>query len=127
MVVPIPYDYWIAKLRTGSIAVSSVPSGSNVFIDGKFNGQTPNTFTGFVGSHTVKVTLSNHFDVVRPVTVDSGQTFSMSVNMDVIPVVLTPKAKEVVQATMTDVLQGDTSGVEVSVVSSSCHNYRSGD
>ena len=109
------YDYWIVKLQTGSIAVSSVPSGANVYIDDTFKGHTPNTFAGYVGPHTVKVTLPTYFDVVRPVTVDSGQTASMSVNMDLIPAVLTQKAKEAVQATMTDVLQGDTSGVEVSV------------
>jgi hypothetical protein len=102
---------------TGSIAVNSTPAGATIYLDNVIKGTTPATLLNVpAGPHTVKLTLPTYFDVVRPVTVPGGGIALVSVSMDLIPVVLTPNAKNAVQATITNILLGDTSGVEVSVI-----------
>ena len=65
--------------QTGSISVSSNPSGANVYLDGTSKGTTPTTLHNVpIGSHTVKLTKSGYNDVSSTVTVSSGQTSSVS-------------------------------------------------
>ncbi|WAI02109.1 PEGA domain-containing protein [Methanogenium organophilum] len=71
---------------TGSISVTSNPSYASVYIDGVYYGTTnpgnallANNIAA--GSHTVKVTLSGYDDSVSTVTVNSGQTTTVSANL----------------------------------------------
>jgi hypothetical protein len=65
--------------QTGSISVSSNPSGANVYLDGTHKGTTPTTLYNVpTGSHTVKLTKSGYNDVSSTVTVSSDRTASIS-------------------------------------------------
>jgi PKD repeat protein len=88
----------------GSIAVSSTPSPAAIFLDGETTSlhNTPYTFTGLTpGDHTVKVTYTDYFDALRDVTVQSGQTASVTITMDHHPIVPEPiiNALELVHTT----------------------------
>lgn len=71
---------------TGSISVTSSPSYASVYIDGVYYGTT-NPGSALIanniaaGSHTVKVTLSGYDDSVSTVTVNSGQTTTVTANL----------------------------------------------
>ena len=74
------------QTTTGSISVTSNPSYASVYIDGVYYGTTnpgqalmANNIAA--GSHTVKVTLSGYDDSVSTVTVNSGQTSTVSANL----------------------------------------------
>jgi len=69
---------------TGSIKVSSVPSGANIYLDDTYAGTTPYTITGVsIGSHAVKLTLSGYGDVIQTVPVYYGLTTSVFVTLPV--------------------------------------------
>ena len=65
---------------TGSISVSSTPSGAEIFIDGVDQGQvTPHTITGLTAaSHTVKLTLSGYNDYTIQIPVTAGGTSTVN-------------------------------------------------
>jgi uncharacterized caspase-like protein len=65
---------------TGSLSVSSNPTGASVYLDGKSTGyKSPVTLTGIsTGSHTVSCSLSGYTDQSQTVTVNAGQTASVS-------------------------------------------------
>ncbi|WFN33774.1 PEGA domain-containing protein [Methanogenium sp. S4BF] len=74
------------QTTTGSISVTSNPSYASVYIDGVYYGTTnpgqalmANSIAA--GSHVVKVTLSGYDDSVSTVTVNSGQTTTVSANL----------------------------------------------
>ena len=70
--------------QTGTISVSSNPSGVNVYLDGAYKGTTPTTlYDVLTGSHTVKLTKSGYNDVSSTVTVSSDQTTSISKTLTV--------------------------------------------
>jgi hypothetical protein len=63
---------------TGSIAVSSVPAGADVLLDGESKGNTPITLSGVpAGSHTVKMRLAGYADFSAALTVEAGQGTSV--------------------------------------------------
>ena len=63
---------------TGSISVSSSPTGASVYLDGTYSGKTtPTSITGVTaGSHTVRCTKSGYIDQSQFVTVYAGKTAS---------------------------------------------------
>ena len=74
------------SVTTGSISVTSNPSYASVYVDSVYYGTTnpghallANNIAA--GSHTVKVTLSGYDDSVSTVTVNSGQTTTVSANL----------------------------------------------
>jgi PEGA domain/Viral BACON domain len=68
--------------QTGSIYVNSIPSYANIYLDGSIEGTTPKTILGVsVGSHTIKITKSGYEDYIEQVTVTSGETASVSVDL----------------------------------------------
>jgi peptidoglycan/xylan/chitin deacetylase (PgdA/CDA1 family) len=71
--------------ETGSITVTSTPSGAKIFINGADSGQvTPHTFTGQnVGSYDVYVTLTGYLTPVtqtKSVTKDTETTFAFTLS-----------------------------------------------
>jgi len=74
--LPIPTD-------TGSITVSSTPSGAAIWLDGSNTGRlTPATLSQVApGSHTLKLTLSGYQDWERTVSVSVGQTTNVSATL----------------------------------------------
>jgi len=71
---------------TGSVLVTSSPAYASVYLDGVYHGQTepgtPININGVsAGTHTVKVTLAGYQDSVTSVTVNSGQTSTVTANL----------------------------------------------
>lgn len=63
-----------SKLPRGSLAVTSVPAGAKVLIDGRFMGQTPLQQETFAGTHTVAVQQSGYTPYEQTVQVDQETT-----------------------------------------------------
>jgi hypothetical protein len=67
---------------TGSLAVSSTPSGASITVDSVAKGTTPNTIPDLsAGTHTVKMTKSGYVDFSGTVTVIAGKTQPLNVNL----------------------------------------------
>ncbi|MDN7024474.1 PEGA domain-containing protein [Methanoculleus sp. FWC-SCC1] len=68
---------------TGSISVSSSPSGANVYLDDAYKGITPLTLTGVAtGSHVVAVKVSGYQDWSDAVQVNAGSTSYVSASLN---------------------------------------------
>jgi hypothetical protein len=64
---------------TGSIFVASTPSFSDVYIDSKFYGRTPDTFNNIpMGTHTITVSSSGYQDWSFETTINAGVTQKFS-------------------------------------------------
>ncbi|MCK4590628.1 MAG: PQQ-binding-like beta-propeller repeat protein, partial [Candidatus Latescibacteria bacterium] len=64
---------------TGSVSVSSSPSGASVYLDGSYQGTTPKTITSIEeGSHTITLKLTDYEDGSQPINVVAGQTIGVS-------------------------------------------------
>mgnify|MGYP001050138901 FL=1 len=71
---------------TGSIAVTSSPSGAEVYIDNAYKGITPVTVDGVAaGTHAVRVALSGYGDWATTVQVGAGSTASASASLSAVP------------------------------------------
>ena len=61
--------------KTGSISVTSTPSGASVYLDGSYKGATPKTLRGVsAGSHTIKLSKSGYRDDTRRISVKAGES-----------------------------------------------------
>ncbi len=47
-----------ATKETGTVAINSDPAGADIYVDGKFAGQTPSTVHLVVGEHKVELTIT---------------------------------------------------------------------
>ncbi|MCA1917432.1 S8 family serine peptidase [Methanospirillum hungatei] len=79
-------NYGIAA-QTGSISVSSTPSGAQIWLDGTNTGKvTPNTLTSVTAaSHAVTLKLTGYTDYSTSVTVPSGGTATVSATLTAVP------------------------------------------
>ncbi len=67
---------------TGSIQVSSSPTGAEVFLDGTDKGTAPQTISNVtVGSHTIKLTKEGYRDYTETVNVVGGQTATVNATL----------------------------------------------
>jgi hypothetical protein len=65
--------------ETGSISISSSPSGAAIYLNGIYKGTTPKTISSVeVGSHTIKLEKYGYEAVTRTVTVRAGETANTS-------------------------------------------------
>jgi PKD repeat protein len=80
------YAYVAEPPTTGSISVSSTPTGALVFIDGNMQSfSTPYTFTGITpGHHDVRVS-KNYLSQTHPVTVTAGEVSAVTAVLDGTP------------------------------------------
>lgn len=60
------------------VAISSIPSGGAILIDGKESGQTPSQLAVANGTHTIAVRKPGFFDAMITVQLAIGQNFSFS-------------------------------------------------
>jgi hypothetical protein len=68
-------DAFLMFAQTGSISVSSYPSGAKIFLDGSYKGKTPRTIIDVEpGYHTIKLTLEGYPDWSKSVNVKEGET-----------------------------------------------------
>ena len=71
---------------TGSISVSSSPSGARIYVDGSYKGRTPETITYVSpGSHTVKLKHDEYHDWSTSIKVTAGSTSYVSASLTPIP------------------------------------------
>jgi len=93
--------------QTGTISVSSEPSGASVLLDDRYtDAKTPATLTGVVpGSHDVGVRMEGHDDANTQVEVVAGSTSSFSATLvkskivtAVVPSVSKPTARPAISA-----------------------------
>lgn len=71
---------------TGSIYVTSVPSGASVYVDGTYYGPSPQLASGLTpGYHQVRISLSGFQDWIGNVMVNQGDTTRVSQTLSVTP------------------------------------------
>jgi len=67
----------------GSIAITSIPSGAEVYIDGTHRGVTPAIFPRILpGNHEVTLSLKGHDDWSHIVSIGSGQMAAINAGLD---------------------------------------------
>jgi hypothetical protein len=65
--------------KTGSITITSSPSGAEVYLNNEYRGTTPNTLNAVpAGNHTVEVRERGYKTWSQAITVTSGSTVSFS-------------------------------------------------
>ncbi len=90
--------------KTGSVAITSSPSGAEVYLDNEYHGTTPTTIKALpAGNHTVEVRERGYKTWSQNVTVISGSTVSVSPSLvPVAPTVPTPMPTIIVTLTKKD-------------------------
>ena len=66
----------------GTVNVSSTPSGSDVFVDGDFIGNSPAVLKLSPGKHVVSVRLSGYKDWSKELAVQSGSEVQLNANLE---------------------------------------------
>lgn len=89
---PAPKDMPTTTPATGSVAVSSVPPGAEVYLDNVYKGTTPVTVIGEPGSHTLGLRLRDYQSWSGSLMIDAGAQGSVSMELVPVPVVTTPPA-----------------------------------
>jgi PKD repeat protein len=78
-----------APSGTGSLSVTTQPSGVKVYIDNVMGGVTPATIPGLAaGPHTIRLVMEGYEDLVTTVTITPGQTQEFSTGLSVETTVL---------------------------------------
>jgi hypothetical protein len=83
------WDFWLIKVGgvytptpTGSISVSSAPSGADIYLDGAYKGTTPATISDVTpGSHALKLEKYGYEEWLTSVQVTSGVTKSITAHL----------------------------------------------
>ncbi len=72
---------------TGNLSISSTPSGARIYIDNIDQGiYTPNTISDLTtGNHDVKLVITNYNDYTTMVTIDPGQTTTITPTLTLSP------------------------------------------
>lgn len=80
--------------ETGSIIVSSDPSGANVYLDGIYKGTSPLTIDGVaLGDHKIKLTRNGYTDETISIIVKTGTYEKVSKTLKLVPIAATPSVK----------------------------------
>jgi len=65
--------------ESGSLSVTTSPTGARVYVDGELKGVTPATIPGLsAGKHTVLLSLAGYLDLNTTVTINAGKTSEYS-------------------------------------------------
>ena len=80
------FDVCEGQIQTGSIYVTSTPSGANLYLDGDYLGTTPKTINeASVGNHALNLTKSGYHPYTTSVNVVAGQTTNVNATLTLIP------------------------------------------
>jgi serine/threonine protein kinase/outer membrane protein assembly factor BamB len=69
------------KLKTGTLSVTSTPSDALVYVNGEYKGRTPLSLELPPGSYTIKLTKQNYLDYETTLTIQAGETKSISASL----------------------------------------------
>ena len=73
-------------ITTGTLAVSSVPSGANIYLNNALKGQSPLTILNLsAGNYTLNLTKSGYNDYAATVAVVAEQTTNVNVSLVALP------------------------------------------
>jgi len=67
--------------QTGTLRISTTPTGATASIQGQTSKQTPATYTLQPGTYTVTITKQGYQQTTRQVTITSGQTTNLNVTL----------------------------------------------
>lgn len=71
-----------SPVTTGSLSISSVPSMAAIYVDGGYQGVTPNVIGNLLaGSHTVILSKAGYQDWISQVSISSGLTTTISATL----------------------------------------------
>lgn len=71
---------------TGSVSVSSIPSGADIYVDGRYTAYTPATIPGLApGTHTIRLQKAGYDEFLTTIRIVAGQTIPLSVPMASLP------------------------------------------
>jgi len=105
----------VTYFNTGSVFVSSEPSGASIYLDGEYKGTTPKTISDVsVGYHTIELNKEGYQSWSTSVYVTSGDTETVSVSMSAISVAATPTNIPTVSptpATISALVDSDGDGI----------------
>ena len=88
----------------GSIAVTSIPSGANIYLDNAYKGLTPLTIDAVPnGNHIMVLRLDRYEDSSRIISI-TGNSLVVNIALDPLPT-LTPTATSTLQPTATGTVQ----------------------
>jgi hypothetical protein len=65
-------------VTTGRLYVNSSPTGADVYLNGKFKGNTPQTFTLDPGTYTVKISKDGYVPYTQTINVKKGGSYTVS-------------------------------------------------
>lgn len=78
----------------GSLIVSSTPGNAEVFVDGRFIGNTPGAHQVIIGNHSVSIRKSGYNTEERTVAIKENQSSRVEVKLDdIIPITINPTPK----------------------------------
>lgn len=69
-------------IQTGTLYVSSTPSGADIQLDGIYYGQTPYTLSASAGSHSLMLRLAGYNTWKSGVTISAGQQNQISASLE---------------------------------------------
>ncbi len=68
-----------------ALSVVTDPEGAQVFVDGRFSGETPLELDLLEGEHSVRVTRAGYHEVVRTVQAAAGQNETLDLELEELP------------------------------------------
>jgi hypothetical protein len=71
-----------AKKETGTLSITSEPSGAEIYVDGQFSGNTPSKLTLDAGKHTIKVSVKDYKDWSHDMTVGAGAEMTVNAQLE---------------------------------------------
>ncbi|MDD1690458.1 MAG: PEGA domain-containing protein [Methanoregula sp.] len=70
-----------APRSTGTVSVSSNPSGALLYVDGSYQGKSPMTVTLYPGSHTFRLSLAGYADYTTTLYVNANSNQNLKADM----------------------------------------------
>ncbi len=66
---------------SGTVSVTTNPDGADVYVDGRFNGNSPATLKLKPGKHTIRVSMTGYSDWTREISTDAGSSVHLTATL----------------------------------------------
>jgi len=74
-----------STVKTGTVYISSSPTGANIYISGKYYGNTPMTITLSPGSYSTTLIFSGYYEASKSFSISQGKQTTLTVYLTKIP------------------------------------------